>query len=128
VTGWLDDGVAEWHGRAVVRKAVDVAPRHRAVLQGVVRRVASRAAAGPHGRGAGSGAFDAWLDDGTGEVLVRWVGRARVPGVVPGVSLCVEGTVGEADRVPVILNPLYRFDADSSTPAVSDGSSTSTSW
>jgi hypothetical protein len=124
VTGWLDNGAEEWHGRPVVHKIGDVVPRHRAVLTGVVRRARVRrvAAPGPRARrSAGGVEFDAVLDDGTGEILLRWVGREAVAGVVAGAGLHVEGTVGEWAGIPVILNPLYSFDPEGS-------SATSTSW
>ena len=49
------------------------------------------------------------LDDGTGVVLLRFVGRSTVPGLVSGLRMVVEGTPGAERDGLVILNPLYRF-------------------
>lgn len=62
-----------------------------------------------------------WLPDGvtewagrpvarSGVLLLRWLGRREVPGVVEGAGLSVDGTVSSsADGLAMILNPLYRF-------------------
>lgn len=115
MTGWLPDGAPEWHGRPVARAVADVVPRCRAVLVGVVRTVVvhhPRSGQGPVGPTSRGAAFDAWLDDGTGTVIVRWTGRVGVPGVRAGATLRVEGTVGDLGGRPVLVNPLYRFEAD----------------
>lgn len=120
MTGWLPEGAVEWQGRPVARRVADAVPRGRAVLMGVVRHVVAhdprqvRGPAGPSGRG---GSFDAVLDDGTGTIVARWVGRAAVPGVRLGVRLCVEGTVAQLHGGNVLLNPLYRFEAPDAAPA-----------
>ncbi len=97
---WLPDTATEWNGRPVARKVVDARPRCRAVLTGTVRAVEAH-----HGA-----ALDAWLDDGSGTIVVRWLGREAVPGVTAGRRVRVEGTVGEAHGRLRILNPLYRFE------------------
>ncbi len=74
-------------------------------------------AGGAHRHGAGGVgprraqgcATDAELDDGTGTIVLRWVGRDRVPGVTVGASLAVEGTVLADRGRRVLLNPLYPF-------------------
>lgn len=118
MTGWLGDEVTEWQGRPVARQVRETELRARAVLVGEIRSVRahpSRRVRSPAGASARGPAFDAWLDDGTGTMLLRWT-RAVVPGVAPGVWLCAEGTVGLLLGGPGILNPLYRFDqAGSST-------------
>lgn len=118
VTDWLGDGIAQWQGRPVARRVSDVQLRCRAALVGVIRAVEShpaRSVRGPAGRGVRGPAFDAWLDDGTGTIRLRFT-RLDVPGIVPGAVLCVEGTVAELSGSPGLLNPLYRFDqARSST-------------
>ncbi len=117
MTGWLGDEVAEWQGRHIARRVCETEPRARAVLVGEVRSI--RAHPAHHVRRPGGGgdrgpAFDAWLDDDTGTVLLRWT-RATVPGVAPGVRICVEGTVGILSGERGILNPLYRFDQERSS-------------
>lgn len=113
MTGWLDEGALEWHGRPVARTVADATPRARAVLVGVVRNVVAHHAQwvkGPVGTTSRGAAYDAWLDDGTGSIVVRWVGREAVPGVRPGARMRVEGTVAHVRGHVVVLNPLYRFE------------------
>lgn len=103
----------------MARRAADLSPRVRVVLTGVIGEVrvrAARAGRGPLGLGARGVSLEAWLDDGSALVLLRWLGRAGIPGIVPGASLRVEGTVAEMDGDLVIVNPRYGFtDAGSST-------------
>ena len=104
MSGWLLDGESSWGGRPVVRTVADLQPRSRAVLSGRVRVV--RVRMGPR--------FEVELDDGTGVVVLRWLGRDAIPGMEVGAEIVAEGTVlVERDR-PLLLNPLYRF-AHSST-------------
>jgi hypothetical protein len=54
---------------------------------------------------------DAELGDGTGVVLLRFIGRNVVPGLVPGRHIVVRGTPAVRNGVLVIDNPLYEFGA-----------------
>ncbi len=54
---------------------------------------------------------DAELGDGTGVVVLRFVGRAEVPGLSAGRRMVVHGTPALRAGVLVIHNPLYEFDA-----------------
>jgi hypothetical protein len=90
--------------------------RQRAVLSGVLRSTAAcrcTVTAGTFHTATfhpGTGSWlEAELDDGTGVVILRWVGRERIPGIVEGTSLVVEGTVLDEHGRLVLLNPLYRF-------------------
>ena len=49
------------------------------------------------------------VTDGTGNVLVVFIGRRRIPGVDPGSRLMIEGTVGSWRRRLAILNPDYQL-------------------
>ena len=52
---------------------------------------------------------DAELSDGTGTIVLRFMGRDAVPGLVTGARLVVEGTPArEGDRL-IMRNPLYEF-------------------
>ncbi|MGF1646849.1 MAG: OB-fold nucleic acid binding domain-containing protein [Kineosporiaceae bacterium] len=51
--------------------------------------------------------LEAELCDGTGTVLLVWLGRRRVPGLEPGRSLRVHGTITERDGQRVMYNPRY---------------------
>jgi hypothetical protein len=52
------------------------------------------------------------LNDGTGTVFLRFIGRRSLPGFEPGRWLSVEGTPAEISGQLVILNPLYVFLPD----------------
>jgi hypothetical protein len=53
---------------------------------------------------------DVTINDGTGILVLRFVGRSTVPGVESGRCLVVEGTPGCMHGELVMLNPLYSFD------------------
>jgi hypothetical protein len=53
--------------------------------------------------------LEAELCDGTGTVVLVWLGRRRVPGLEPGRSLRVHGRVTERDGQRVIYNPRYEL-------------------
>jgi hypothetical protein len=77
-------------------------PRQRTMLRGQVVSVARTEA--PWAR------TDVTLDDGTGTLVLRFLGRASVPGLEPGRRVVVDGTPGFMDRTLVMLNPIYSFD------------------
>ena len=52
---------------------------------------------------------DARISDGTGELVLRFVGRASVPGLVEGQRVIAQGTPGRTEGTVVMLNPLYSF-------------------
>jgi hypothetical protein len=53
---------------------------------------------------------DAVISDGTGVLLLRYVGRRSIPGLEVGRHLIVDGTPGLIHGDLVMLNPLYSFD------------------
>ena len=78
-------------------------PRQRAVVVGDIQSVASYEK--PWVR------TDAVLADGTGALILRFMGRARVPGLAAGRRVTVEGTPTSERGVLVMRNPLYSFAA-----------------
>jgi hypothetical protein len=52
---------------------------------------------------------DAVLVDGTGALVLRFLGRAAVPGVSAGARAVVEGTPALERGVLLMRNPLYSF-------------------
>ena len=121
MTGWLPEGAAEWGGRPIIRSAAEVAARRRAVLSGAIRSVRVRSES--------TASVEAVLVDGTGAVVLVWVGREAVPGIGPGAMVTVEGTVLDRHGRLVVLNPLYRFtDAAGSDRSPRGGAQSSTSW
>jgi hypothetical protein len=65
--------------------------------------------------------LDATLEDQTGQLRLRWLGRSEIPGVTLGTRLVVAGTVASVHGLAVVLNPSYRSGGSSS-------SSGTTSW
>ena len=52
---------------------------------------------------------DAELSDGTGTIMLRFMGRYEVPGLVTGTRLVVEGTPAREGDLLIMRNPLYEF-------------------
>ncbi len=71
-------------------------------LRGTLRTVTLR----PRG---GVPALEAELDDGSAVVTVVWLGRRRIAGIGPGVSMTVVGRIGVHDGVRTIYNPRYEL-------------------
>lgn len=79
----------------------DLEPRRRATVSGEIFSVKTYEL--PWVR------TDAELGDGTGVVVLRFMGRAAVPGLAPGRRVVVDGTPGLRDGALVIPNPRYAF-------------------
>ncbi|QTI66947.1 OB-fold nucleic acid binding domain-containing protein [Gordonia sp. L191] len=47
--------------------------------------------------------------DGTDTVILKWLGRNRIPGIEPGRKLTVRGRLAEHDGVKVVYNPYYEL-------------------
>jgi len=82
----------------------DAHDRERVVVRGTLRHVTLR----PR---SGTPALEAELYDGSGSVTVVWLGRRRIAGIEPGVSLRVQGRMSTQDGVRVIYNPRYELTA-----------------
>lgn len=78
--------------------------RERVRISGALRTVTLR----PRG---GVPALEAELSDGTGVLVVIWLGRRRITGISPGRSLTVEGRICVQDRSRVIYNPRYELES-----------------
>jgi hypothetical protein len=58
----------------------------------------------------GHGSIEATIIDGTGHMVVKWLGRPSKSGIQLGMGLVVEGAVGRAgDGEPMVLNPEYEL-------------------
>jgi len=53
--------------------------------------------------------FQAVIDDGTGSLTLRFLGRRTIPGMAPGADVRAEGTPMTERDTLVMLNPLYRY-------------------
>ncbi len=82
---------------------VEAAPERELVhLGGTLRAVTLR----PRG---GVPALEAELDDGTGVVVLVWLGRRRITGIQAGRALRASGRIGSQDGRRVIFNPRYEL-------------------
>jgi hypothetical protein len=52
---------------------------------------------------------DAVVGDETGTLLLRFLGRATVPGLAVGRRVIAQGTPGRVRGAVVMVNPLYSF-------------------
>ncbi len=58
----------------------------------------------------GSGSIEATIFDGTGLLIVKWLGRQKLSGIRLGAGLILEGTVGEGRAKHLqVLNPEYQL-------------------
>lgn len=53
--------------------------------------------------------LEAELWDGSGAVMLVWLGRRRIAGIEPGRTLVVRGRVSIQDGTKVIYNPFYEL-------------------
>ena len=89
--------------RAVGCTPVDQLPvRSRARVSGVVRSVTFRPREGVP-------AVEAELYDGSGTLVLVWLGRREIAGVVPGRRLKAEGLVCMVDGRRTVFNPGYEL-------------------
>jgi len=83
--------------------AIDQAPdRTRVKLSGSLRTVTLR----PRG---GVPALEAELFDGSGVIMVVWLGRRRILGISPGRSLEIQGRIGAHAGQRIMYNPRYEL-------------------
>lgn len=57
----------------------------------------------------GQDSIEATIIDGTGRMIVRWLGRSSLLGVGLGKGLIVEGIVGDSSGVPTMINPEWNL-------------------
>ncbi len=57
-----------------------------------------------------SGAIEATITDGTGDLVAKWLGRSSLSGITLGMGLIVEGIAGKTSAGElVVLNPEYEL-------------------
>jgi amino acid transporter len=97
--------------RALERRSAGTAPigevewRQRVKVAGRIRSVRVQ----PRG---GTSNLECTLVDRTGQILLVFQGRPRIPGIEPGARLVAEGMAGSWGRRLAILNPDYELVAE----------------
>jgi RecG-like helicase len=99
----LSTEVREWADtvEGAVRIA-DAPMRERVRIAGVIRRMTVFPMRDAE-------ALEAQVDDGTGEVVVRFMGRRAIGGLGLGSRIVVEGVLGERHGVVQMINPTLEF-------------------
>ena len=95
----------QWGGRAVARTIAAAQARQKLIVTGTIRGV--RVEHVPVLQ------LEADLDDGTGRIMLVFLGRAAIGGIEPGRGITIEGTVSASHGHHVVLNPLYELEPDS---------------
>jgi hypothetical protein len=99
----MEQELREWADSIPGTVRIAAAPlRQRVKLAGMVRRITVRPVEGFE-------ALEVVLTDGTGMVTARWLGRRKIPGLLLGSRLLIEGVLGEDQGVRRIVNPNYEF-------------------
>ena len=107
---WASNDSADLHAeqlrRDMAKKAehtiADAPNRQLVTVQGQHRTVTLR----PRG---GVPALEAELDDGSGVLVVVWLGRRQIVGIEPGRNLRVTGRIGLFDHTRSMYNPRYEL-------------------
>lgn len=80
-------------------------PRERARVAGVIQNIRIDPREGT--------SIEATIIDGTGQMVAKWLGRDRMPGIGLGMGLIMEGMLGiGTDDELTMLNPEYDLVAD----------------
>jgi len=80
----------------------DCVPGSPATVAGILRSVTLRPREGVP-------AVEAELFDGTGRILLVWLGRRRIRGIEPGRGIVVHGRILCNTEKPTIFNPQYEL-------------------
>jgi cytochrome c-type biogenesis protein CcmE len=99
----LDEELRVWAESIPGTVRIAGAPlRQRVKLSGMVRRITVRPIEGFE-------ALEVVLTDGTGMVTARWLGRRKIPGLLLGSRIVIEGVLGEEQGVRRMVNPTFEF-------------------
>jgi amino acid transporter len=94
--------------RELARRAIGTTPINEAAFRARVR-VAGRIRSLRVQTAKGTTNLECEITDDTGNLLLVFQGRPKIPGIEPGARLIVEGMVGSWSRRLAILNPDYEL-------------------
>lgn len=90
---------------AECKPIAELKPRERARVAGVIQNIRIDPREGT--------SIEATIIDGTGQMVAKWLGRDRMPGIGLGMGLVMEGMLGVGtDNELTMLNPEYDLVAD----------------
>lgn len=100
------ENLRKWQASiAACRPIGKVQPRDRARVAGVIQNIRIDPREGS--------SIEATIIDGTGQMVAKWLGRDRMPGIGLGMGLIMEGTLGVGtDGELTMLNPEYDLVTD----------------
>jgi RecG-like helicase len=101
----LSAEVRDWAATVGGAVPISEAPRRQRVrIAGVIRRMTVF----PMRDGE---ALEALVADGSGEVVVRFMGRRAIGGLGLGSKIVVEGVIGEQQGAAQMINPMLEFSS-----------------
>ncbi len=101
----LADEIRGWADSVAGSVRIAEAPlREHVTIAGVIRRMTVFPM-------KGNESLEARVSDGTGEVVVRFMGRRAIVGLGLGTKVVVEGVLGEQRGVLQMMNPRLEFSA-----------------
>lgn len=99
----LTDEIRDWAEDVPGTTRIGACPnRERVRIAGTVRRLTVRPVEGFE-------SLEALVTDGTGEVVVRWLGRHRIPGLNLGTRVVLEGVLARQRDGLSMVNPQFEF-------------------
>jgi hypothetical protein len=57
----------------------------------------------------GTGLIEVTINDGSGQMVARWLGRSSLQGIRLGTGIIIEGIAGRGEDELMILNPEYEL-------------------
>lgn len=83
-------------------RVADLRDRTTATIVGTIRSLTVRPSSGVK-------SLEAEIEDGTGSVVVIWLGRRSIQGVAPGSDIEIRGLMSHDSRGWRTFNPTYRL-------------------
>ena len=101
----LASEIRDWAEKVPGTLRIGEAPRRdRVRIAGVIKRITVFPMQGQE-------SLEALVSDGTGEVVVVFMGRRGIGGLTLGTRVVVEGVIGEQRGAPRMINPRLEFTA-----------------
>lgn len=83
-------------------RVTDLTDRKVATVVGTIRSLTVRPSSGVK-------SLEAQVEDGTGSVVVTWLGRRSIAGISPGSDIEIRGLMSRSSKGWRVFNPTYRL-------------------